>query len=409
MRALPGPRALTVSCGVATFPDDAKNPTELLTAADAALYAAKERGKDRAASYSAAVGAARSGRSADGRRLELESLTQIKHLGALAGKLNRLNDVWQIGDTIVTELRTMIDYHNARVYLLGDDDRTLEPVAFGGSLLTEYAGETFDALRCDMGEGITGTAAQRGQTLNIPDAQHCEFAEDIEGSADIEESILAVPLRYERRTIGVIVLSKLGLDQFSQLSVRLLELLAAQAAVAFENARLLEAERRSAAISQALLEMATTAATNPSVPSVAAHLTRVARALSGRARGGAGGGARRWPRAAAAGGQWRRRRARGRAGGRASRLPGVGRAAGGRPRRAARAFAPTAPRGDPGGTSPPSTTPCWWCCTTASPTACWAWSRPSPARAAWRCEAPSCWPGCPPPTSPSSGRPATHW
>jgi diguanylate cyclase (GGDEF)-like protein len=283
VRGLPGPRATTVSCGVATFPDDAKNPTELLAAADAALYIAKERGKDRAASYSAAVRAQRLGHSAAaGRRQELESLTQIKLLGALAGKLNRLNDVWQIAETIVAELRTMIDYHNARVYLLGDDQRTLEPVAFGGNL-SEYAGETFDALRCEMGEGITGTATQRGQTLNIGDAQHCEFAEDIEGSADIDESILAVPLRHERRTIGVIVLSKLGLDQFSQLAVRLLELLAAQAAVAFENARLLEAERRSAAVSQALLGIATMAATDPSVPAVAAHLTRVARDLTGSA------------------------------------------------------------------------------------------------------------------------------
>ena len=141
--------------------------------------------------------------------------------------------MWQIAETIVTELRTMIDYHNARVYLLADDHRTLEPIAFAG--LAEYAGETFDALRCEMGRAITGTAAQRGQTLCIGDAQHCEFAQDIEGSADIDESILAVPLRYERRTIGVIVLSKLGLDQFSTLAVRLLELLAAQAAVAFEK------------------------------------------------------------------------------------------------------------------------------------------------------------------------------
>lgn len=283
VRGLPGPRATTVSCGVATFPDDAKNPTELLAAADAALYVAKERGKDRAVSYSAAVRAQRMGHSAAaGRKQELESLTQIKLLGTLAGKLNRLNDVWQIAETIVGELRTMIDYHNARVYLLGDDHRTLEPVAFGGNL-SEYAGETFDALRCEMGEGITGTAAQRGQTLNIADAQHCEFAEDIEGSADIDESILAVPLRHERHTIGVIVLSKLGLDQFSQLSVRLLELLAAQAAVAFENARLLEAERRSAAVSQALLGIATMAATDPSVPAVAAHLVRVARDLTGSA------------------------------------------------------------------------------------------------------------------------------
>jgi diguanylate cyclase (GGDEF)-like protein len=280
VRGLPGPRPITVSCGIATFPDDAKNPTELLAAADAALYAAKDRGKDQATGYSQAVRDARGEADAGGRRLELESLTQIKLLGTLAGKLNRLNDVWQIAETIVAELRTMIDYHNARVYLLGDDGRTLEPIAFGGTI-SEYAGETFDALRCEMGEGITGTAAERGQTLNVPDAQHCEFAEDIEGSADIDESILAVPLRYERRTIGVIVLSKLGLDQFSVLSVRLLELLAAQAAVAFENARLLEAERRSAAVSQALLGIATMAATDPSVTVVAQHLARVARELTG--------------------------------------------------------------------------------------------------------------------------------
>ena len=280
VRELPGPRPVTVSCGVAAYPDDANNPTELLAAADAALYAAKDRGKDRAAVYSAAVQAQRDGGGAVVRRQELESLTQIKRLGALASKLNRLNDVWQIAETIVAELRTMIDYHNSRVYLLADDQRTLEPVAFGG-IISEYAGETFDALRCEMGEGITGTAAQRGQTLNIGDAQHCEFAEDIEGSADIAESILAVPLRYERRTIGVIVLSSLGLDQFSTLSVRLLELLAAQAAVAFENARLLEAERRSAAVSRALLEMATMAATNASVPAVAAHLVSATRSLTG--------------------------------------------------------------------------------------------------------------------------------
>ena len=45
----------------------------------------------------------------------------------LATKLNRLNDVWQIAETIVAELRTMVDYHNARVYLLGEDGHTLEP------------------------------------------------------------------------------------------------------------------------------------------------------------------------------------------------------------------------------------------------------------------------------------------
>jgi diguanylate cyclase (GGDEF)-like protein len=283
VRSLTAIRPMTVSCGVATFPKDGASPTELLAAADDALYAAKEWGKDQTAAFSARVRAARRSQAyASNRRRELESLNQLKLLGALAGKLNRLSDVGQIANTIVAELRTMIDYHNARVYLLDNDGRTLDPIAFGGHMhLEEYAGQSFDALRCEMGEGITGTAALRGQTLNIGDAQACEFAEDVEGTADIEESIVAVPMRFERRTVGVIVLSKLGKNQFTTLSVRLLELLAAQAAVAFENARLLEAERRSAAISQALLDIATRAAAEPAVGAVAEHVATSARELVG--------------------------------------------------------------------------------------------------------------------------------
>ena len=273
---------MTVSCGVAAFPDDAKNPTELLAAADAALYVAKERGKDRAGQL--LVGRARAAGHPWRRRppAELESLTQLKLLGALADQAQPAERRQQIGETIVAELRTMIDYHNARVYLLDDDQPHAGAGRLRRHLTQEYAGR--DVRRAALrrwGRASPAPRPLRGQTLNIGDAQHCEFAEDIEGSADIEESILAVPMRYERRTIGVIVLSKLGLDQFSQLAVRLLELLAAQAAVAFENARLLEAERRSAAVSNALLEIATMAATDPSVSAVAAHLAHVARSLTG--------------------------------------------------------------------------------------------------------------------------------
>src|SRR4029079_8006611 len=81
VRQLPGPRSLTVSCGVAAFPDDAKNPTELLAAADAALYVAKERGKDAGASHSSRVERERHTRGAAGRRQGLEALTRITRAG----------------------------------------------------------------------------------------------------------------------------------------------------------------------------------------------------------------------------------------------------------------------------------------------------------------------------------------
>jgi len=46
----PGPGRMTVSCGVAAFPNDGKTPAELLSAADGRLYRAKEGGRNRVVS-----------------------------------------------------------------------------------------------------------------------------------------------------------------------------------------------------------------------------------------------------------------------------------------------------------------------------------------------------------------------
>ena len=52
--------------------------------------------------------------------------------------------------------------------------------------------------------------------------------------------MLVVPMRYDAVTIGVITLSKLGLNGFGPEDLRLLTILADQAATAVESARLLE-------------------------------------------------------------------------------------------------------------------------------------------------------------------------
>ena len=62
-------------------------------------------------------------------------------------------------------------------------------------------------------------------------------------------------MRYGDRVVGVLVLSKLGIDQFDDEDIRLLEALAASAAVAFENARLLQMEHEAAEVARALLEL----------------------------------------------------------------------------------------------------------------------------------------------------------
>jgi glutamate-1-semialdehyde aminotransferase len=65
---------------------------------------------------------------------ELRSVAQLRMLHALATRLNALDNIDAIGEAITAELRTLIDYHNCRIYLLLEDGVTLWPVAFRGEL-----------------------------------------------------------------------------------------------------------------------------------------------------------------------------------------------------------------------------------------------------------------------------------
>src|SRR5512141_2907893 len=175
-------------------------------------------------------------------------------LHSLGAKLNALGDVEEIGAAITAELRTIIDYHNCRVYLLQPDGRVLLPIAFRGELFTEYEQEDITDLVTEVGEGITGHVAAARESLLTPDAREVPFAVTIEGTDDdLLESMLAVPMVAGDDLVGVIVLSSLGYGMFDEDDRRMLEVLASHAGVAIQNARLLQAERRAAQTSTALL------------------------------------------------------------------------------------------------------------------------------------------------------------
>jgi HD-GYP domain-containing protein (c-di-GMP phosphodiesterase class II) len=134
------------------------------------------------------------------------------------------------------------------------------PIAFRGDL-SAPASTTMDVLKVKVGFGVTGHVVATGVPVLAGDAAKCEFAQPIPGTDPIDESLLAVPLNYGTRVIGAIVISKLGFDQFDEDDLRLLEVLAGHAAVALENARLYEAQRREAESAKALLEFARRLAT----------------------------------------------------------------------------------------------------------------------------------------------------
>ena len=178
---------------------------------------------------------------------------QLAVVQAASARLSRAGTVEGVGRTVVEETRRIIDYHNARVYLLEPPDDVV-PIAFAGTV-GAYEQVDFSLLRTKIGEGFTGWVALHGEALLINDANADPRGQNIPGTDDVDESMLVVPMRYDQAIVGVITLSKLGLDQFDADDLRLLAILADQAATAVESARLLARTQDLAGELRRLLDM----------------------------------------------------------------------------------------------------------------------------------------------------------
>jgi len=98
-------------------------------------------------------------------------------------------------------------------------------------------------IRIKLGKGILGYAAKSRKPLNIKDVRRDKrFSTSIDKKTGFtSRAILAVPIVHQKKLIGALeVINKKGAASFSAADVRLLEIIASQAAIAIENAQLYE-------------------------------------------------------------------------------------------------------------------------------------------------------------------------
>jgi diguanylate cyclase (GGDEF)-like protein len=203
---------------------------------------------------------------------------QLEMLQAASARMSRAGSVEQVGRTVVEETRRIIDYHNARVYLIEPPDQVV-PIAFEGAV-GAYERVDMTLLHTRIGEGFTGWVAQHGEPLLVNDANNDPRGLTIPGTDEVDESMLVVPMQYDGVTIGVITLSKLGLNAFGPEDLRLLAILADQAATAVESARLLSRIRDLAGELRRLLDMSADLSTSLDPHQVANLIARhMARAM----------------------------------------------------------------------------------------------------------------------------------
>jgi diguanylate cyclase (GGDEF)-like protein/excisionase family DNA binding protein len=165
-----------------------------------------------------------------------ESAARMRSIQDLSARLNRLTDVQAIGEAIVTEAKTLADYHDIRIYRVDRERGMCEPIAFTREMLEGTVEDAVALLRVRVGEGFTGWVAERGEPLLINDALDDDRGKTIDGTEDVPESMLLVPMLYEGEALGVIVLSQLGFNRFTDDDLQTMAIFAGYAAQAMANA-----------------------------------------------------------------------------------------------------------------------------------------------------------------------------
>jgi diguanylate cyclase (GGDEF)-like protein len=187
------------------------------------------------------------------RASEMRRAAQMSVLQQTARRMSASLTRRDVAQAVVEETRRVIDYHNARVYVLAPPD-DLVAIAFEGRV-GAYEKVDLEILRTRIGEGLTGWVGLHRRPLRIDDVVTDPRGVTIPGTDDVDESMLVVPMQHDDELIGVITLSKLGLRQFDDDDLRLLTIIADQAATAFSGADLMAETRRLAAELRQLLDM----------------------------------------------------------------------------------------------------------------------------------------------------------
>ena len=147
-------------------------------------------------------------------------------------------DLEQLLNLIMHEAEAAVDAEASCIANYEESDHLLHiEFASGGS------DEGVKNLALQMGQGILGVCAATRKAMRVPDvSQDAQFDPSIDRQTGFTtKSILAVPIMRRDRLLGVLeVINKRGPHPFTDEDSRLLEVVATQAAVAIENARLFE-------------------------------------------------------------------------------------------------------------------------------------------------------------------------
>jgi len=215
-----GPR-VTVSAGVACYPDDGLTKDELVSAADQSLYLAKPTS----------------------RTDDPEAARRDPYLAALdetAIALMNRHDPDELLETIISRAAALLGTPHGFIYLLEPDGLSLV-VRHGIGLFTDFL-----EYRMPIESGLAGTVYREGRPVAVDDYDAwTDRAGDM--PTLVFGAVVGVPLTSGGRVVGVIGLASGSLERtFGTREIGALSRFAQLASIALDNAHLFEAAQRGA-------------------------------------------------------------------------------------------------------------------------------------------------------------------
>jgi signal transduction histidine kinase/uncharacterized membrane protein len=189
---------------------------------------------------------------------------------ALAGRTEELEELGEIARSLASTLETdevlrrvtdaaarLVDADGCAIALTQPGGDTLRVGEHALGLLAPVTG-----LELPADASLLGWVARQGEPVLLHDVMSDPRVANVSGGLTEAGSVICAPLRGRSGALGTLLAARYrGADPFTDADLRLLERLSRQAAVAVENAHLVEAERRRARESESIRLVARTVST----------------------------------------------------------------------------------------------------------------------------------------------------
>ncbi len=195
---------------------------------------------------SQAAGAIRNAQLYDAAHRQATRLRLIFKVSRQIAVIQPLPDLFQ---QIVDLIQQTFGYYAVNVFTL---DETANELVLGA---TSAASQGFRNVRLKLGEGLVGWAAQQSKSANVRDvSQDKRYLR----SAGLEatRSEMVIPLIFEDQVLGVLDIQSNRLDAFDREDVFTMNALAQQLALAFQESRTYDQERKQSERLNALIDAA---------------------------------------------------------------------------------------------------------------------------------------------------------